>query len=63
MLKDTLIEDPILEVQETCELALRRIMEKKNIDSGDGTTSNASPFHTVDPAIPASTDYSVDQLR
>ncbi|KAH0468242.1 hypothetical protein IEQ34_003275 [Dendrobium chrysotoxum] len=63
LLKDTLIEDPILEVQETCELALRRIMEQKSIDSGDVTTSKVSPFYTVDPAMPASLDCSVDQLR
>ncbi|XP_020572985.1 deoxyhypusine hydroxylase-B [Phalaenopsis equestris] len=63
LLKDTLIGDPILEVQETCELALRRIMEQKSINGGEERTSKASPFHTVDPAIPASLDFSVDQLR
>ncbi|KAK8936616.1 Deoxyhypusine hydroxylase-A [Platanthera zijinensis] len=63
LLKDTLIEDPILEVQETCELALRRIMEQKNVNSDDGTCTKVSPFHTIDPAIPASLDSSVDQLR
>lgn len=63
LLKETLLEDPILEVQETCELALRRIMEQKNINNDDGTSTKASPFHTIDPAIPASLDSSVDQLR
>lgn len=62
VLKDTLIEDPILEVQETCELALRRIMEQKNINNDDGTSTKISPFNTIDPAIPSSLDSSVDQL-
>ncbi|PKA59853.1 Deoxyhypusine hydroxylase-A [Apostasia shenzhenica] len=63
LLKNTLIEDPTLEVQETCELALRRIMEQKNFKNGDETFPEASPFFTVDPAMPASLDCSIGQLR
>lgn len=62
LLRNTSTEDPALEVQETCELALRRITEQKN-NGDDGTSSKASPFLSVDPAMPASLDCSVDQLR
>ncbi|KAK9281849.1 hypothetical protein L1049_004755 [Liquidambar formosana] len=63
LLKNSLVLDPAQEVRETCELALRRIEELK-IGSNDGTsTIEASPFLSVDPAAPASSCSSVDQLR
>ncbi|RWW52628.1 hypothetical protein BHE74_00040928 [Ensete ventricosum] len=61
--KDSLTNDPAPEVQETCELALRRIKEQKSLSSVDGTSPiNASPFLSVDPAVPTSLISSVDQL-
>ncbi|KAJ8461631.1 hypothetical protein OPV22_034557 [Ensete ventricosum] len=64
ILEDSLTNDPAPEVQETCELALRRIKEQKSLSSVDGTSPiNASPFLSVDPAVPTSLISSVDQLR
>ncbi|RWW25901.1 hypothetical protein GW17_00009734 [Ensete ventricosum] len=61
--EDSLTNDPAPEVQETCELALRRIKEQKSLSSVDGTSPiNASPFLSVDPAVPTSLISSVDQL-
>ncbi|KAG9455138.1 hypothetical protein H6P81_008042 [Aristolochia fimbriata] len=64
LLKKSLASDPAPEVQETCELALRRIEEEKS--TGDENKSSAelgSPFLSVDPAKPASLSSSVDHLR
>ncbi|XP_072968284.1 deoxyhypusine hydroxylase-B-like [Typha angustifolia] len=58
ILEESLEKDPALEVQETCELALRRIREQASSSS-----VKASPFLSVDPALPAMFDASVDQLR
>lgn len=64
LLEQSLLSDPAQEVKETCELALRRIKEQKNKSSGDAASSTeASPFISVDPAMPASHSSSVDQLR
>lgn len=56
--------DPAQEVKETCELALRRIEQLK--DSGnecESSTVEKSPFMSVDPAAPASSNASICQLR
>lgn len=58
---ESLATDPAVEVQETCELALRRIQEQKNVSGAESTT--ISPFLSVDPALPAKQGLSVDQLR
>ncbi|KAG1361382.1 Deoxyhypusine hydroxylase [Cocos nucifera] len=63
MLEESLATDPAQEVQETCELALRRIREQKNISSGDEASVKFSPFLSVDPAMPASLNSPVDHLR
>lgn len=65
ILEQSMLTDPAQEVKETCELALRRIKEQKNIiNNGDGTNSlENSPFLSVDPAMPSSCCSSVDQLR
>uniref|UniRef100_A0A1D1XJB7 Deoxyhypusine hydroxylase n=1 Tax=Anthurium amnicola TaxID=1678845 RepID=A0A1D1XJB7_9ARAE len=64
LLKKSLASDPASEVQETCELALRRIEEQKNINNDDETSRlEPSPFLSVDPARPSSLHSSVDQLR
>ncbi|KAG6502306.1 deoxyhypusine hydroxylase-B-like [Zingiber officinale] len=64
ILEDSLINDPALEVQETCELAIRRIKEQVNINNDDKTSSTKnSPFLSVDPALPTSLISSIDQLR
>ncbi|KAF8388207.1 hypothetical protein HHK36_026873 [Tetracentron sinense] len=64
LLKKCLVSDPAQEVRETCELALRRIEEQKNVGNNDEiSTGVASPFLSVDPAAPASSSFSVDQLR
>jgi len=60
-LEESLTTDPAVEVQETCELALRRIEEQKKANGAESTTS--SPFLSVDPALPAKHGLSVDQLR
>ncbi|CAI9300675.1 unnamed protein product [Lactuca saligna] len=59
LLRDSLDSDPAEEVRETCELALARIQELKNV--GD-THTHQSPFLSVDPAAPASCS-SVHDLR
>ncbi|CAK9150027.1 unnamed protein product [Ilex paraguariensis] len=58
LLKNYLVSDPAQEVRETCELALSRIKELKNVGEIDGS----SPFLSVDPAAPASCS-SVHELR
>lgn len=64
LLENTLALDPAVEVKETCELALRRIREKKNAGNEDGQCHvETSPFLSVDPALPASLSSSVEQLR
>ncbi|XP_031502215.1 deoxyhypusine hydroxylase-B-like isoform X1 [Nymphaea colorata] len=60
ILRQSLISDPAVEVRETCELALRRIEEHSKRTSSE---SSASPFLSVDPALPSSHNASVDQLR
>jgi len=60
ILKKSLVSDPAMEVRETCELALNRIDQMKGT-SGNG--EGGTPFMSVDPAAPASSCYSVDQLR
>ncbi|KAK6164525.1 hypothetical protein DH2020_001389 [Rehmannia glutinosa] len=57
LLKNSLASDPAQEVRETCELALSRIEELKNM-----SISKSSPFLSVDPAAPA-TCSSVQELR
>ncbi|KAI4301131.1 hypothetical protein L6164_034443 [Bauhinia variegata] len=64
LLKNSLDVDPAEEVRETCELALKRIEHLK--DAGNSDVSSAddiSPFKSVDPAAPAASCSSVDQLR
>ncbi|XP_062220762.1 deoxyhypusine hydroxylase-B isoform X2 [Phragmites australis] len=61
LLEESLAADPAVEVQETCELALRRIEEQKNVSGAESST--ISPFLSVDPALPAKQGLSVDQLR
>ncbi|XP_006663847.1 deoxyhypusine hydroxylase-A [Oryza brachyantha] len=61
LLEESLAADPAVEVQETCELALRRIEQQKNADGSESTT--ISPFLSVDPALPAKQGLSVQQLR
>ncbi|XP_077240280.1 ARM repeat superfamily protein [Tasmannia lanceolata] len=64
LLRKSLESDPAQEVQETCELALRRIEEQKNSGYTDEISPVvASPFLSVDPAKPASFSFSIDQLR
>ncbi|KAK6141624.1 hypothetical protein DH2020_024627 [Rehmannia glutinosa] len=57
LLKNSLTSDPAQEVRETCELALSRIEELKNM-----SISKSSPFLSVDPAAPANCS-SVQELR
>uniref|UniRef100_A0A0E0F9R4 Deoxyhypusine hydroxylase n=1 Tax=Oryza meridionalis TaxID=40149 RepID=A0A0E0F9R4_9ORYZ len=61
LLEESLAADPAVEVQETCELALRRIEQQKNAGVSESTT--ISPFLSVDPALPAKQGLSVHQLR
>ncbi|VAI51632.1 unnamed protein product [Triticum turgidum subsp. durum] len=61
LLKESLAADPAVEVQETCELALRRIEGQKNASGAESTT--ISPYLSVDPALPAKQGLSVEQLR
>lgn len=65
LLKNSLVLDPAQEVRETCELALKRIEGMRNSASDGEQPSNTevSPFLSVDPAAPASSCSSVDQLR
>lgn len=53
--------DPAQEVRETCELALERIEQLKDV--GDGSAVEKSPFMSVDPAAPTTSCSSVNQLR
>lgn len=56
--------DPAQEVRETCELALQRILNLKDAAAADDSTApDISPFMFVDPAAPATSCSSVDQLR
>uniref|UniRef100_A0A5B7BP15 Deoxyhypusine hydroxylase n=1 Tax=Davidia involucrata TaxID=16924 RepID=A0A5B7BP15_DAVIN len=61
LLKNSMVSDPAQEVRETCELAISRIEELKNVGN-KLSTIEGSPFLSVDPATPASCS-SVDQLR
>uniref|UniRef100_A0A2P2IZW1 Deoxyhypusine hydroxylase n=1 Tax=Rhizophora mucronata TaxID=61149 RepID=A0A2P2IZW1_RHIMU len=64
LLKNSLIVDPAQEVRETCELALKRIEEMSARVGIDGSsTTERSPFMSVDPAAPASSGSPVDKLR
>jgi deoxyhypusine monooxygenase len=65
LLEETLTTDPAIEVRETCELALRRINQKKSMSNDDkiASISTGPRFLSVDPALPASLDLSVNQLR
>ncbi|WOL13285.1 hypothetical protein Cni_G22054 [Canna indica] len=63
ILEDSLSNDPALEVQETCELALRRIKEQKNHNVDGVSSTKDSPFLSVDPALPTNPTSSVDELR
>ncbi|KAL6210666.1 hypothetical protein ACLB2K_015898 [Fragaria x ananassa] len=61
LLKNSLASDPAQEVKETCELALNRIEQLKNTSSQ--SMDEKSPFMSVDPAAPATSGSSVNQLR
>ncbi|XP_068653103.1 deoxyhypusine hydroxylase-B isoform X2 [Aristolochia californica] len=64
VLKKSLESDPAPEVQETCQLAIRRIEEQKGIgDESKSAVEVGSPFMSIDPAKPASLSSSVDHLR
>ncbi|CAA7390754.1 unnamed protein product [Spirodela intermedia] len=64
LLTKSLKSDPAPEVQETCELAIRRIKEQKNRANRDEKNCVAtSPFLSVDPARPSTLYSSVEQLR
>lgn len=64
LLKSSLDSDPAQEVRETCELALQRIQHLKDAGNTDAlTATEVSPFKSVDPAAPATSCSSVDQLR
>lgn len=64
LLEESLATDPAREVQETCELALRRIKEQNSMTSADSEPpSKSSPFFSVDPAMPSKLNSSIDQLR
>ncbi|XP_076860383.1 deoxyhypusine hydroxylase [Brachyhypopomus gauderio] len=53
-------EDPVIEVAETCQLAVRRI--EWLMKGGDGGQTDSNPYSSVDPAPPAS-KTSVSELR
>ncbi|XP_014495802.1 deoxyhypusine hydroxylase [Vigna radiata var. radiata] len=64
LLKNSLDSDPAEEVRETCELALQRIQHLKDAGNTDElATTEISPFKSVDPAVPATSCTSVQQLR
>uniref|UniRef100_A0A6N2L399 Deoxyhypusine hydroxylase n=1 Tax=Salix viminalis TaxID=40686 RepID=A0A6N2L399_SALVM len=64
LLKNSLIDDPAQEVRETCELALKRIEEMNTTSNVDvSSVAEKSPFMSVDPAAPALSCSSVDELR
>ncbi|CAB4291551.1 unnamed protein product [Prunus armeniaca] len=60
LLENSLALDPAQEVKETCALALNRIEQLK--DSGNQSLDEKSPFMSVDPAAPATSSSSVNQL-
>ncbi|KAL3522818.1 hypothetical protein ACH5RR_015652 [Cinchona calisaya] len=62
LLKKSLISDPAQEVRETCELALSRIEELQNLESSEPSSTDPSPFLSIDPAAPASCT-SIQELR
>ncbi|KAG0490839.1 hypothetical protein HPP92_007702 [Vanilla planifolia] len=61
-LESVWMEDSTLEVLETCELALRRIVDQKIAHKGYQASLKDLRFQSVDPALPASFDGSLDQL-
>ncbi|KAL5994422.1 hypothetical protein ACLOJK_024472 [Asimina triloba] len=64
LLKKSFEIDPAQEVRETCELALQRIEDQKNMSNNDDIpTEGASPFLSIDPARPTSFGSSTDHLR
>ncbi|CAI0414085.1 unnamed protein product [Linum tenue] len=64
LLKRSLVLDPAQEVRETCELALNRIQEMNATNGADqSAVMEKSPFLSVDPAAPASSCSSVNELR
>ncbi|GAU22643.1 hypothetical protein TSUD_234650 [Trifolium subterraneum] len=59
-----MIDQLAQEVRETCELALQRILNLKHDATNDDLTApGISPFKSVDPAAPATSCSSVNQLR
>ncbi|CAI9089321.1 OLC1v1023879C1 [Oldenlandia corymbosa var. corymbosa] len=62
LLKKSLVSDPAQEVRETCELALSRIEDIKNVKVDVPSRIDASPYLSVDPAAPAS-GRSICELR
>ncbi|KAG0490724.1 hypothetical protein HPP92_007587 [Vanilla planifolia] len=62
LLESVWMEDSTLEVLETCELALRRIVDQKIVHKGYQASLKDLRFQSVDPALPASFDGSLDQL-
>jgi deoxyhypusine monooxygenase len=63
-LKNCLKKDPAQEVRETCELALRRLEERKHRSADkESSIAERSPFFSVDPAAPASSESRVEELR
>ncbi|KAJ6826833.1 deoxyhypusine hydroxylase-B isoform X1 [Iris pallida] len=64
LLEQSFVSDPAVEVQETCELALRRMKEQKNVNANEGAPPvDVSPFLSVDPAMPTSSCSTIAQLR
>jgi deoxyhypusine monooxygenase len=64
LLKNCLKKDPAQEVRETCELALRRLEERKHRSADkESSIAERSPFFSVDPAAPASSESRVEELR
>ncbi|KMZ65276.1 Deoxyhypusine hydroxylase [Zostera marina] len=64
LLKKSLKSDPAPEVRETCDLALRRIEEKKNKShKGKIFFEEPSPFLSVDPATATLFASSINELR
>ncbi|KAF6175034.1 hypothetical protein GIB67_039582 [Kingdonia uniflora] len=65
ILEKSLATDPAQEVRETCELALRRIEEQKNVKHNEDEMLHlsVSAFLSVDPARPTSDCSSVQELR
>lgn len=63
-MKNSLDLDPAQEVRETCELALNRIEHLKDACNNDELSeTEVSPFKSVDPAAPATSCCSLEQLR